>query len=396
MSVQNGLYFPYFHFPGDDWVKLAALYWDRMYRIVPQGYPTKRDTPAVTELSAGKSPFIKQVKPEQYYFDLEEIKFAFMKLIEDHSAELVKAYGIENRHAWADDRYTLKYSPSGNPKLAYILIEKIEHELKELLLKRGLGTTRTDVGSEYQWVGMHPRLANVYMAALAEKLAAHANSHPVAQDTANYFAVSGFTFERLAQVLLDKTQFVAQQMTADEIEAHLAVIAFRAVIPKNLEKVKVEDILSLRERFGSELGRFQELIRLTVAELPGLTAVNGPEFVQDNLESVYAKKVQPLMDDLEDTLHSRGFDTMPAILNVTVFAGAGGLAGGAFSQDPVVGAAAGIGLALLNIFAKKREEFKTEIGESDVAYLLRIQDEVTPKGFLDRLEIKSRKILFGS
>ena len=31
-----GLYHPFIHFKDDDWLKLSALYWDRMARIVPQ------------------------------------------------------------------------------------------------------------------------------------------------------------------------------------------------------------------------------------------------------------------------------------------------------------------------------------------------------------------------
>ena len=30
-----GLYHPFIHFKDDDWLKLSALYWDRMARIVP-------------------------------------------------------------------------------------------------------------------------------------------------------------------------------------------------------------------------------------------------------------------------------------------------------------------------------------------------------------------------
>ena len=51
MSAQIGLFFPYFHFPSDEWVKVAALYWDKMYRIVPYGYGTLRDTKVVKGLA---------------------------------------------------------------------------------------------------------------------------------------------------------------------------------------------------------------------------------------------------------------------------------------------------------------------------------------------------------
>ncbi len=39
MSSRIGLYFPYLQFPSDKWVKVSALYWDKMYRISPRGHP---------------------------------------------------------------------------------------------------------------------------------------------------------------------------------------------------------------------------------------------------------------------------------------------------------------------------------------------------------------------
>ncbi|MFF4398613.1 hypothetical protein [Streptomyces sp. NPDC001480] len=38
-----GLYYPYIHFRGEQWLKLAALYWPRIARVVPDGY-TVRDS----------------------------------------------------------------------------------------------------------------------------------------------------------------------------------------------------------------------------------------------------------------------------------------------------------------------------------------------------------------
>jgi len=34
-----GLYYPYIQFKDETWLKLTALYWDRMARIVPSGFP---------------------------------------------------------------------------------------------------------------------------------------------------------------------------------------------------------------------------------------------------------------------------------------------------------------------------------------------------------------------
>ena len=34
-----GSYYPLIHFPHDSWIKLAAIYWDKLGRIVPVDYP---------------------------------------------------------------------------------------------------------------------------------------------------------------------------------------------------------------------------------------------------------------------------------------------------------------------------------------------------------------------
>jgi hypothetical protein len=34
-----GSYSPLIHFPHDSWIKLAAIYWDKLGRIVPVDYP---------------------------------------------------------------------------------------------------------------------------------------------------------------------------------------------------------------------------------------------------------------------------------------------------------------------------------------------------------------------
>jgi hypothetical protein len=48
-----GLYYPYFHVRDERWLKVAALYWPKIVRIVPAGYQT-RDSDAVRALAAGE------------------------------------------------------------------------------------------------------------------------------------------------------------------------------------------------------------------------------------------------------------------------------------------------------------------------------------------------------
>lgn len=399
MGAQLGLYFPHFHFPGDDWVKVAALYWDKMYRIVPNGYETKRDTPIVKDLSSEGIRFIQNINPEYFYPDLETIKWSFLRLIEHHTDALVKHYGIDKRENWPDNPYTSVYAPGANRKLAYICTSKIEDDLRRVMLSRGLGTMRSDTGNDYQWIGMHPRLANVYMAALAESLAKHQQSHPVSNDIVNYFAVSGFTFDRLAQVLLENAAFASRELAENEIAAELAFISFRAVIPRDIDTVPLDKILALRENYASEFGRFQEFVNAVINELPKVRTVQGQEFVCDHLEAEYRKTILPGLNKLEDSINSLGLEAIPSIINMELkvpelLTGVG-LVAGAAVLNPILGATAAVALGLIKILGDKRKAVKEEISKSDVAFLLRVREEISPGDALDRLNLSARKALIG-
>lgn len=399
MGAQLGLYFPHFHFPEDDWVKVAALYWDKMYRIVPDGYETKRDTPVVKDLSSEGIRFIQNINPEYFYPELETIKFSFLRLIEHHTGALVTHYGIDKQENWPDNPYTSVFATGANRKLAYICTSKIEDDLRRVMLSRGLGTMRSDTGSDYQWIGMHPRLANVYMAALAESLAKHQQSHPVSSDAVNYFAVSGFTFERLAQVLLENATFASRELSEDEIAAELAFISFRAVMPKNIDTVPLDKILALRENYASEFGRFQEFASSVINELPKVRTVQGQEFVHDHLEAEYRKTILPGLNKLEDSINSLGLEAIPSIINMELkvpelLTGVG-LITGAAVLNPFLGATAALALGLIKIFGDKRKAVKEEISKSDVAFLLRVREEISPGDALDRLNLSARKALIG-
>ncbi len=403
MPAHIGLYFPYFHFPNDDWVKVSALYWDKMYRIVPDDYETKRDTDVVKKLSERnikrESLFISNVAPEGFYEDLHDIGNQFIKLIENHTDVLVHHYGVEQRDQWETNEYTAKYSSRGDTRLAYIYSEKINYELSGILEKRGLGTRRSNVAQDVRWMGMHPKLANIYMSALAEKLASRTQSHPITNDAINYFAVAGFTFERLAQVMLDKTEITKKTPTEDELEARLAIIALRAVMPKNITDVSIDQILELREKYSGQFGKFQDFLHSIVEQLPSLKSITGEQFINDHLDAEYKKNIKPQIDELDDAMNSIGIETIPTILNVEVKVPAlftsGALLVGAFALNPLLGSTATVAMALAKIIGEKRKVVKGEIKKSDIAYLMNIRDDLTPAGSLDWLNIQSRKLLFG-
>ena len=397
MTTHIGLYFPYFHFPNDEWLKVSSLYWDKVYRIVPKNYRTDRDTKVVTELE--QHSFIRSVNPEEYEGDLNFIKTQFLKLIVDHEKELVKCYGIENRDQWHDvEIVNPNAPPSLDRRFEHIFDKKLDHELIGMLEKTGLAM-REDESRYSGWIGMHPRLANVYMAALAELLANRTQTNPLTNEAINYFAVGGFTFERLAQVLLPDAKVIPTTLAQEELEAYLANIAIQTVMPKNIYDVSVENIIAIREKYSGQFGVFQDFIHRIVVELPNLKAVEGQQFVNDHLEAEFTKNIKPKLDELDDAINSLGIETVPTILNMevnvpTVLAG-GGVLAGAFAVNPILGATAAVAMGIVKIIGDKRKALKNEISKSDVAYLMNIRDDLTPVGSLEWLNIQARKTLFG-
>src|SRR4029453_5661921 len=94
------------------------------------------------------------------------------------------------------------YAPRGSDtRLAYVFEEKIDYQLLSDLFACELVTQRT---GNARWIGMHPRLANLYMMSLAEAMAPTVGAHPLTDEAFDHIAVSGLTMERLAAALLDQ------------------------------------------------------------------------------------------------------------------------------------------------------------------------------------------------
>src|SRR6266581_2878798 len=81
---RHGLYYPYFHFRDERWLKTAALYWPKIVRIVPEGYQT-RDSETVRSLEGD---FIVRQPPG---YSVDAIAPMFLDLVAKHGDEL-RAY----------------------------------------------------------------------------------------------------------------------------------------------------------------------------------------------------------------------------------------------------------------------------------------------------------------
>lgn len=85
-----GLYYLFIEFQDEAWVKLAALYWDKLGRIVLPEYKL-RDSDTVQKL-IGELDFIKNFKPSDN--ELNSVSSRYLALLTQHHKELTKYYRV--------------------------------------------------------------------------------------------------------------------------------------------------------------------------------------------------------------------------------------------------------------------------------------------------------------
>jgi hypothetical protein len=103
-----GLYYPFIQFRSDSWIKTAALYWDRLGRIVPEA--ASPDDSEVVRNLRGEIDFVADLRPTHHR--VWNLSARFEDLIENRGPELRRRYGVD-RMASAETPYD--HPPWSNP-----------------------------------------------------------------------------------------------------------------------------------------------------------------------------------------------------------------------------------------------------------------------------------------
>src|SRR5919108_2142094 len=103
MGTTVGLYYPFIHFRDEEWLKVAALYWPRMCRIVPPDYQTK-DSDAVKRL-IDELDFVSNVSPTPA---TTVVGKRFLTFLQKNEGDLRERYGLSDAEAWKPDPVTLQ------------------------------------------------------------------------------------------------------------------------------------------------------------------------------------------------------------------------------------------------------------------------------------------------
>lgn len=391
MVTYLGLYYPFIHFRDEGWLKLTALYWDGMRRIVPTDVAL-HDTDEVKRLiDAG---FIQNKSPVGAS---HQIARPFRELINTHGDAMRVQYDVTKREAWPDDKHTRLYAPGRDGKLAYVFDEKISPKLLSDLFAHNLVTSRSD---NARWIGMHPKLAKVYMVALAEAMAPGLGAHPLTDAPFDHVAISGLTVERLAAALLDQPDFVAPAPGAAaaerEVEEAMVSLAFKNVVPVEPARIPAEAIIKFRRTYMGERALFQEKVAKLADSLAYLQEVEDPSEVEEHLINEYNKTLAPGIDKLRKGLHGANIDTVESALAVSIAvpaAVAAIITAIGLTLAPPVGAAAGIAFAAWTIQRKRKKAVDDLLKPSPEAYLYRVSRLSNPRTLAGQISASSRAFL---
>jgi len=268
--------------------------------------------------------------------------------------------------------------------------EKIGNELLSDLFACQLVTSRT---GDPRWIGMHPRLANLYMMSLAEAMARDVGAHPLTDEPFDHIAVSGLTMERLAAALLAQPA-LAPRRQGREVEQQMAFLALTYVVPASPATIPAAQIVDFRNRHAEERGMFQAEIAKLTASLAYLNDVTDVREVERHLKNEYDKTLAPRLNRLRSDLRRAGIDTVESTIGTSFALPAGAaalLAAAGLTLAQPLAAAAGIAFGAWTIWRKHRQTRDGVLTPSPEAYLYQASKLLTPNSLTSRISVNSRR-----
>jgi hypothetical protein len=408
-----GLYYPRIHFPSDAWIKVAALYWTKMARIVPREY-TPRDSETVRMLRDELN-FIVDVHPPLHQEDSGACDI-FRHFIYRNHAELHKRYAVKGAGFTQNTRHPMGYpfdfeswnDAHGEPLVAEVAEEKVAWSLRRELVSHGLAFAKPaserheffydDVPSSLL---MHPNLARVYMSALAEDIARENHLCPTTDDPGVYAASTGWTIDRMSNLLLPPSAREIPDPEFDTLEWRvggpdpIGMLAIRAVIPRDIDHIPTQKIIKIRKTLTPYFIAFRNAVNTIEGEIrQQLERIQDTAIIRAYLEQEVHEKLLTPVKELRNEMRHMKIDTTTATLTFKyeVPALAGLIAGGVLAHDSLLAGGAAAAVGLLGLIRGHRHNRATYRAHSPVSYLMLLEDQLGARSALDRAARQIRKI----
>jgi hypothetical protein len=413
-----GLYYPYIHFRDEGWLKVAALYWPKMARIVPSGYPV-RDSDTVQALKdrldfvvdLGPDPGAAAVGPSVEDF-IGQLQFPFHGWAGGfpNEAEAVETEGFTTPEWGQGPGDPPIWGRRQDDRVAAVLASEITPALRSALiasdLARPVELSHRDPGSagivdayrldpidqtargpapDSQWLLMHRDLAWIYKCVLSAEIARRNRLILTTDQVDAYAATSGFDLTDLARGGVEKLA------VRDRTTMAIGVMALRAVVPANLAEVSIEQIITVRERHGEHFDNWRGYMDRVGADLAEqLADVESPQVLDAYLREAARRYAEAPAERLRRAIAGIGLDTAEAAVSQR-FDVPGALAATGLTPAAPVGLAASAAVGVIQLRRRARQRSQSLRDASPAAYLLDIRETLTPRSWLDRILLTMRK-----
>ncbi len=331
--MNHALYYPSIEFHDYHWLWSAALLWDRIYRIVPEGY--EPDEPENIRVLVEGGEIGIPLRPGPYAKDAAEELFDKVGPGGWGAAALV--FDMDQAYA----------------KLHQ---DKVDVQLREMMIAKGKATAHGD------WLHVPTEFEALYMTFLAEQISQRNNLQLLSDSVAAWSASTYFKYD--GQVV---------EYPFDDNTHQLAVLVIRDFLPENILDLNPRDIVKFREKYRDERQRFISAIQGAARDLSAC---------ED--ETVYEDRIRDLKRSIEEALSD--YKKSMSDLKIVGWAGlksvtfpvltkvASAMVGKDLAPEILtIVSGLGIGLGLVSGFSDFREKSRRLEKDCDYSYLLHLK-----------------------
>lgn len=223
---KNVLYYPHIALGNSSLTKALALFYDHIYRIVPDNVIPEDNPelqPLLEEGSVGK-----RIDPSSYSQSASE---TFLSKSTEWNAA------------------ALDFDPEGVQQISQLHVDKTDQRVKQLFQESGFQT-------ENSWMSVPTEIASNYMLYLATEIAKKNNLSLITGDwgawtATNYFNLNG---------QIDET--LTPDMGAEHLEDPFGLFCLLVseITPMNISEISASDILNFRIKRSDEIANFRKCL----------------------------------------------------------------------------------------------------------------------------------------
>lgn len=374
-----GLYYPHVHFRDERWLKLAALHWDRIYRFYRDDVDDTLPEVSRAEVWLFEAGVVRHTVPTEE--DLRQAEEGFEKA----------TTGIDlGKYKLPDGKRIMRDLEQYLDMADYLSSWKATPQLAEHLIDIGLATRFQNAAELW----MHETLVRAYLLVLGAQVAPAYGASPIADDELDHSAAS-MAARRLLLGMSGKQSPVTDTTERDALLVNLAVAT---VIPRDLNDVRVEEIIQFRERYAGERARFRDAVTDMLSKCTELEGVRDRQVLVDHLQIQFDTRIQPALTDLERAMRGQRIDTAWGAMNIQAAVppvATSALA--VLALHPAIPAAAAIGLGgfAFGVWKSVRDvgaQHDQSLSASHVAYLHHIQADLAPVTLAERVRIAAARL----